>query len=339
MEVPRGTIEGVLGRNGAGKSTLLRLLGGVYEPTAGTVTVRGQAAGLFELGGLGNPALTGRAYAERFLRFMRADRRAIVTMIDDIREFSELGPLFESPVRTYSSGMAARLYFATLTAMQHEIYLVDELLSVGDEHFQGRCRERVRSRLLGGASGVLVTHDWTAVLRLCERAHVLEGGKFVYSGPAGEAVIRYLGIPIPPPTRAHLVGHDAGQVFEARSGVDLELEFMAEIEEPVQASLAISIEMLEVGIGWEILILSDWCLVGSTPGRYGVVIRIPRLPIRPGRYALNVFLRDVASDGGSSGGGLDMRSWTVGNGLVLQVDGDAAGTPIILPGTIEIEDA
>ncbi len=165
MEVPRGKIVGILGRNGAGKSTLLRLLGQVYSPTSGHIEIFGQVAGLFELGGMGNPNLTGREYAVRYLQFMGAAKRDLDGILDDIADFSELGEAFDQRIRTYSSGMGARLYFAVATVHQHEIYLIDELLSVGDEHFQAKCWQRMRLRLLNGASGVLVTHDWTAIIK------------------------------------------------------------------------------------------------------------------------------------------------------------------------------
>ena len=335
LEVPRGRVEGVLGRNGAGKSTLLRVLGGVYPPTRGKVTLTGDAAGLFELGGLGSPALTGRAYAERFLRFMRTDRDSRARLIDDIREFTEIGHFFDCPIRTYSAGMTARLYFATLTAMHHQIYLIDELLAVGDEHFQGRCRERIRSRLQGGASGVLVTHDWTSVLRLCERAHVLDAGKLVFSGPSNEAVVRYLDIRPPEARRARFVESSPAEGRQGRCGKDLELEFNIEVLEPVRVTFNFSIEMLEVGIGWEILILGDRMEVGSEPGLYRVSVAIPGLPIRAGKYSLNTFLATPAAVSGGAAELLDIRSWTVGNALELNVSGEPTDVPVVIKSHID----
>ena len=101
--------------------------------------------------------------------------------------------------------MAARLYFATATAPRHDVYLIDEVLAVGDEHFQAKCHERIRQVLTRGASGVLVTHDWTSVLRLCHQAHVIERGQFSFSGSSDQAVVSYLGIERPAAKVARLV--------------------------------------------------------------------------------------------------------------------------------------
>jgi lipopolysaccharide transport system ATP-binding protein len=330
MEVPRGKIVGILGRNGAGKSTLLRVLGGVYAPTRGRVEAHGQIAGLFELGGMGNPNLTGREYAERYLRVMGAQKEQLPALLDDIHEFSELEKAFDQRVRSYSSGMGARLYFATATALQNEIYLIDELLSVGDEHFQAKCWQRMRQMLLNGASGVLVTHDWTSILKLCEQAHVIEQGRFSFSGPSDQAVVSYLKIPVPEATVARFSSSNP-QSHVVYYGQDATIQFWVDILEPAPVDFAISIEMLRIGIGWEIVILADSIPVAEQPGRYAVNVSIPDLPLAKGDYSLNVFLtrrklapHDVAV-------GLDMRSWTTGNGYRLQVEGKATSASAKLP--------
>lgn len=330
MSVPRGKIVGILGKNGAGKSTLLRVLGGVYQPTRGRVEVYGQIAGLFELGGMGNPNLTGREYATRYLRVMGAQQADIPAFLQDIQEFSELEGVFDHRVRTYSSGMGARLYFATATAFQNEIYLIDELLSVGDEHFQAKCWQRMRQRLLNGASGVLVTHDWTAVLKLCEQAHVMEQGGFVFSGPSDQAVVSYLKIPVPEPIIARFSSCNP-QSHLTHSGQNASIQLWVDIFEPGPVDFAISIEMLRIGIGWEIVLLADSIPVAEQPGRYAVSVSIPNLPLAPGDYSLNVFLSRRKLTPQSAAVGLDMRSWTTGNGYRLQVDGEATCASVKLP--------
>lgn len=139
LEVPKGKFVGILGHNGAGKSTLLRTLGGVYSPTSGQIKSEGYISSLFELGGFGNRYLTGREYATRLLRFHGVKKSELTDLVEGIHDFSELNQSFDQRIQSYSSGMAARLYFATATAIQHDIYLVDEILSVGDEHFQTKC--------------------------------------------------------------------------------------------------------------------------------------------------------------------------------------------------------
>lgn len=330
MSVPRGTIVGILGKNGAGKSTLLRVLGGVYQPTQGRVEAHGQIAGLFELGGMGNPNLTGREYATRYLRVMGAMSGQIANFLADIQEFSELDEAFDHRVRTYSSGMGARLYFATATVLQNEIYLIDELLSVGDEHFQAKCWQRMRQRLLNGASGVLVTHDWSAVLKLCEQAHVIEQGKFSFSGPSDQAVVSYLKLPVASASIARFSPSNP-QSFVAYSGRDTNIELLVDILEPAVVDLAISVEMLRIGIGWEIMLLADRIPVADQPGRYAVNVSIPNLPLVSGDYSLNVFLSRRKLTPQDATVSFDMRSWTTGNGYLLKVEGEAMGASARLP--------
>src|SRR6478735_8904152 len=138
FSVPKGQFVGVLGRNGAGKSTLLRVVGGVYSADKGRIAVKGALSGLYELGLVGNPQLTGRAYAERLLTVHGFGARQRSVMIADIHDFSELGDRYEDPVLTYSAGMTARLFFSTATAGEYDVYLLDEILAVGDKHFQAK---------------------------------------------------------------------------------------------------------------------------------------------------------------------------------------------------------
>jgi lipopolysaccharide transport system ATP-binding protein len=324
LEVPRGKIVGILGRNGAGKSTLLRLLGQVYMPTRGQIEVFGLVAGLFELGGMGNPNLTGREYAVRYLRLMGVEAADLTDVLEDIVDFSELGDAFDQRIRSYSSGMAARLYFSVATAYQHEIYLIDELLSVGDEHFQAKCWRRMRERLLNGASGVLVTHDWAAILKLCETACVIDAGTFSFVGPSDKAVVSYLKLPKPSASGARF-GASLPDEYLARSGETMHIELPVDIHEPGAVECAISIEILRIGIGWEIVILSEYIQVGDKPGIYRVVFEIPALPLMPGNYSLNLFLNHSRTNGG------DCRSWTFGNGLHLVVDGVPGSCAVRLP--------
>lgn len=330
FDVPAGKIVGVIGKNGAGKSTLLRVLGGVYPPTRGDVQAAGSIAGLFELGGLGTPYLTGRAYATRYLQILRSDGLDIPAAVGEILEFSELGEAFDRRIHTYSSGMAARLYFATATAPRHDIYLVDELLSVGDEHFQAKCFERMRQRLLSGASGVLVTHDWQSVLRLCARSHVIDNGALVFSGPSDQAVVSYLGVERPAADRARLLAGD-GQRHVARSGEDTRIPLMVELIEDLPVMLSISIESLQIGSGWEVVLLMPPAFVADRKGRYRTSVLIPKLPLATGEYSLNAFLTARPRSPLQPTVVYDTRSWTLGNGLSLEVVGTESPAAVRLP--------
>jgi len=333
MGVPRGKIVGILGRNGAGKSTLLRVLGGVYPPTSGRVEVYGQIAGLFELGGMGNSNLTGREYATRYLRMMGTPTRRLSRLLEDIWGFSELEGAFEERILTYSSGMAARLYFATATALEAEIYLIDELLSVGDEHFQVKCWNRMRQRLLNGASGVLVTHDWTAILKLCEQTHVLDRGAFAFSGPSDKAVVSYLNIAKPESSVARFSSANP-QSHIVQSGQDAQLRFLVEIDTPEEVDFSMSVEALRIGIGWEVVLLSNGTPVAEHQGRYVVIVTFPKCPLVPGRYSLNVALWKRKLPSQRTTVVLDNRSWTLGNGFELLVEGPSVATAAKLPYTV-----
>lgn len=320
LTVPKGQIVGILGHNGAGKSTLLRVLGGVYQPTTGTVSVKGSVCGLFELGGTGNPHLTGREYALRYFRLMGVPRGRREALLHDVEAFSELGPDFQRPIRTYSTGMGARLYFATATAIEYDVFLIDELLSVGDEHFQAKCWARMRKLLLNGASGVLVTHDWVATLRLCEQANILERGRVVESGSSDAVVVRYLGLSTPSARLARFSDNNATS-YHATSGEDMTLSFEIEVDEPAEVAFAYSIEMMRIGIGWEVMLIESNILVADSVGRHEVVLEIDALPLVLGKYSLNVALNRYKKSPGGPAETFDVRGWTTGNGWKLDVQG------------------
>jgi homopolymeric O-antigen transport system ATP-binding protein len=331
MTVPKGTIVGVLGRNGAGKSTLLRLFGGVYTPTSGEVHRSGPTAGLFELGGMGHRSLSGREYARRALILQGAPREAIRDLLEAIRTFTEIGPAFEQPLYSYSAGMAARLYFASATAMPHDVYLIDELLAVGDEHFQAKCWAHLRKRLSGGASGILVTHDWTAVLRLCTQSHIMDRGRIVASGSPDQIVKQYLALDRPAAEVARFAASNPRQ-YVLEAGEDAEVVFDVEVLEPKPIALAYSIEQLIPGEAWDILLLRDNLPLAVGSGRYRVRLQFPRLPLPAGHYYFNVFLTSPRSpDLGGAIEHYDVRGWTYGNGLDLVVSGASSRAAVTPP--------
>lgn len=330
MAVPKGKIVAILGHNGAGKSTLLRILGGVYQPTDGVISSDGTISGLFEMGGTGGRQLTGRAYALRYFSLMGVPKKDREVLLEDIRDFSELGDNFERPIYTYSTGMGARLYFATATALRHDIYLIDELLSVGDEHFQAKCWVRMRGLLLNGASGVLVTHDWVSALKLCEQSHILSRGRLSAPGATDEMVVKYLDLPRPSGEKVHFSVNNP-LLYQATSGKDARLRFSMEIVEETSVSLVYSIEMLRVGIGWEVLLLGNSPLQARLPGTYQVELNIDALPLAPGEYSLNVGLIKPKGGANEETEAFDTRGWTTGNGYRLVVDGAPTRGAAVLP--------
>lgn len=331
LTVPKGKIVGVLGRNGAGKSTLLRILAGVYTASSGRVWRSGEISGLFEIGRAANRFMTGREYAKRALLFQGAKRSQLSDLTDDVQEFSELEAEFDAPIFTYSTGMAARLHFASATAVQHDIYLIDEILAVGDEHFRNKCWLRMQDRLSKGASGILVTHDWSAVLRLCEVCHILDRGRIVESGPSDRIVRSYLSLAEPDANIARF-SPDNPTTYTVQSLRDAEFRFCIELAENIPVTLGYSIETLRMGVGWEILLLANNLPLATEIGRHEVRLRIPCLPLSGGRYYLNFFLTSLKVDG--SAGQLqvyDVRGWTHGNPIALTVEGDSRGSSTILP--------
>lgn len=328
LDVPKGQFVGVLGRNGAGKSTLLRVLSGVYAPNKGVVVASGHISSLFEMGGLGNISLTGYGYASRFLTFHGINKSKQERFLNAIKDFSELGDDFDKPIYTYSSGMKARLYFSTATELQHEIYLVDELLSVGDEHFQAKSWKRLRERFSCGASGILVTHDWSAILKLCATACILEKGSIVAQGNAENMVHKYLRLPQPSKEYVEIKPQITGYHFE--SGQDCIIVFDVELKKLIPLVLSYSVELFRPGYGWELILLNDsFVQLDFKLGMNQVKIKIKQLPLAAGEYYLNIFLKSPDPDIDPIK--LDTRSWTYGNGIKLSVEGESNGSMTDLP--------
>jgi ABC-2 type transport system ATP-binding protein/lipopolysaccharide transport system ATP-binding protein len=191
MQVHRGEVFGIIGRNGAGKSTLLKVVSRVLAPSQGRVRVRGRVAPLLELGAGFHPELTGRENVFLNGTLLGHAHREIEARMDDILQFAELGRFVDAALRTYSSGMVARLGFSVATAWQPEILILDEVLAVGDEAFRAKCAMRMENFRLGGTTILLVTHDMGTVLSMCQRALWLERGRVVSTGPAASVVEVY----------------------------------------------------------------------------------------------------------------------------------------------------
>lgn len=333
LSIPKGKFVGILGRNGAGKSTLLRTLGGVYHPSSGVIKVNGQVSSLFEMGGFGNSQLTGHEYAKRFLDFAGVKKAQQADCLQNIHEFSELGEDFFKPVYSYSSGMAARLYFATATELQHEIYLVDELLSVGDEHFQAKCWKRLRERFTHGASGILVTHDWSAVLKLCELSCILDKGQIIKQGPSNQIVQQYLNLPKPSTEYVEIIPRLEASYESAKDTVFL-FDLMVKKEIPLEVSY--SIEIFRGGFGWELVLLNeDFQPIHCQLGINHLAIEVKDLPLAPGEYFLNIFLR--SPDSSIDNSKIDSRSWTYGNEVKINVTGNETKAKTVLPWELTME--
>jgi ABC-type polysaccharide/polyol phosphate transport system ATPase subunit len=191
LQVDQGEILGIIGRNGAGKSTLLKVISRVLIPTEGRVRLRGMVSPLLELGAGFHPELTGRENIFLNGTLLGHSRREIESRLSEIIEFAELGAFIDSPLRTYSSGMVARLGFSTATTWKPEILILDEILSVGDEAFRHKCQFRMQKYRNEGTTTLLVTHDSATVESLCSRAVWLDHGQIKAIGSSKEVVKLY----------------------------------------------------------------------------------------------------------------------------------------------------
>jgi len=184
--VDHGESLAIIGPNGAGKSTLLLALAGILEPSEGRVDVSGRVSTLLTLGAGFEMEISGRDNIALAAAFLGIDRRTITDLTPSIIEFADIGPFIDAPVRTYSTGMRARLGFSIATAVTPDILLLDEVLGTGDQDFRARSQARIRELIDRAKAIVLVTHDLSFVTEFCNRAILLEKGQIMHEGdPAG----------------------------------------------------------------------------------------------------------------------------------------------------------
>ena len=191
FDVARGRTLGIVGPNGSGKSTLLRLLGGVGRADEGTVDVRGSVAGIFELGAGFHPELTGRESAILSSVISGLARNDAIRRMPEIAAFAELEEFLDDPIRTYSTGMVARLAFAVATQVDAEVLLVDEALAVGDLAFQAKCIDRLEGFQRDGVTIVLVSHAPASLRQFCDDVLWLHGGRVLDRGSPEDVTARY----------------------------------------------------------------------------------------------------------------------------------------------------
>jgi len=192
LEVRPGEILGVVGRNGAGKTTLLKTIARVLHPTSGRVIVRGRMAALLDLGAGFHPELTGRENVYLFGTLLGHTHAEMDAVFDEAVAFAEIEAFIDAPLRTYSTGMAARLGFAVATCRFAEVLLVDEVLAVGDARFQEKCLQRMDDYRKQGAAMVFVSHSADTVRQVCHRAAWLELGRLARIGSVDEVLGAYL---------------------------------------------------------------------------------------------------------------------------------------------------
>ena len=191
--VDQGETFGLIGPNGSGKSTLLKVITRVLQPDAGSVTINGKISALIELGAGFHPDLSGRENIYLLASILGIRRRDIARRFSDIVEFAELERFIDTPVKHYSSGMYMRLGFSMAIHVDPDILIIDEVLAVGDAHFQEKCLARLERFREEGRTLLLVSHDLDLMQRFCTRAAYIHQGEILSYGKVSDVVRHYLG--------------------------------------------------------------------------------------------------------------------------------------------------
>src|SRR5688572_24550144 len=192
FEIEAGERVGIIGRNGAGKSTLLKMLSRITEPTTGRIELYGRVGSLLEVGTGFHPELTGRENILLNGAILGMKRPEIARKFDEIVAFSEVEKFIDTPIKHYSSGMHLRLAFAVAAHLEPEILVVDEVLAVGDARFQRKCLNKMQDVGQQGRTVLFVSHNMSAITRLCERTILLHEGQVLADGPSHKVVAKYL---------------------------------------------------------------------------------------------------------------------------------------------------
>jgi len=192
LQIPKGSVYGLIGHNGSGKSTLLKMLAGIYRPTSGTISTEGRVAALIELGAGFHPDMTGRENIALNGSILGLSRKEINDVTEEIIDFSGLSEFVNDPVKHYSSGMYVRLGFSVAVHMKPDVLVVDEVLAVGDEEFQRKCFDHLYSLRRAGKTIIVVSHGLGQLEGLCDEIAWLDHGTMVEHGPAVQTIESYL---------------------------------------------------------------------------------------------------------------------------------------------------
>lgn len=324
LEIPMGSTLGVVGENGAGKSTLLGLLTSSLHPTEGEVSVKGRVSAILELGAGFHPEFTGRDNIYMNCSILGMTKEEIDGKFESIVEFSELGDFIERPVKTYSSGMYVRLAFSVATSVDPEILMVDEALSVGDQHFQKKCVDRMMGFKEQGKTILFCSHSMYQVKQVCDKAVWLKGGSVAALGGVNDVVDEYVDYER---SKDSHISRQSKDVEKPREGGFK--DSTARADRPVLKEVALTDgngvskgtfktgETLGVGVYSRVERPGEKVVVGviitrndnvhcygvSTqmdgvdlkevePGVYYIKLKYPRLPLMSGKYHLDVYLLD-----------------------------------------------
>ncbi|MEA9998293.1 ABC transporter ATP-binding protein [Cryobacterium sp. RTS3] len=312
--IQAGHTVALIGHNGSGKSTLLKVIGGILDPTSGQVSRRGRIAALLELGAGFHPDLTGRENVFLNASIMGLSRQETEDQFEDILSFSGIGEFIDTQVKFYSSGMYVRLAFAVAVHTNPDLLLVDEVLAVGDEAFQRKCLDKIRSFQEEGRTIILVTHSLGQVTELCDRAILLNKGEVVFDGEPREAVAQFRDIlegrriaedttsSAPAPTkeakilaaRAHAVNRAPG--LPLRQGDDLiittDLEFFLDAPDDWICAVQIDNTLGQVAYGTTTKRIG--IRLDKMAGTHSMQFTLHDTRFGTGKYFVNVSLMDSA---------------------------------------------
>ncbi len=191
LEIEQGEVVGIIGRNGSGKSTLLRVISGIYPPDEGTVRAAGDISLLAGLGTGFSAHQTGRENALLYGSILGHSEAEMLSKLDEIIDFSELGSFIDEPLRTYSAGMKARLGLAVASAIKPNILLIDEVLGVGDPNFREKSKKKILDMVKGASTVVIVSHSFGLMTDICDRVVLLDHGKVVHDGEPKDSIKAY----------------------------------------------------------------------------------------------------------------------------------------------------
>ena len=318
FQLRKGEALGLVGKNGSGKSTLLRIIAGLIKPDLGLVRINGLIAPLIALGAGFNPILTGRENIYANMSILGLSKKEIDERFDDVVEFAEIGDAIDAPVRSYSSGMAARLGFASAIHTEPDILLIDEVLAVGDIKFRAKCHRKLATLQKQGTSFILVSHNSQAILSICDSAIYLAKGKQQVIGEVASVVERYetelfdlksidaIGQKyLPVKSQNESTGLDiiylffrdlAGNKLESLTSGSPANFCIGLIVKRCIKDIAFRIQITEItGEGGPTLMLGNQhekIFPSVKAGKYEAQVQMPYVGLKPGLYSLTIFIRE-----------------------------------------------
>jgi lipopolysaccharide transport system ATP-binding protein len=306
--VERGEVLGIIGHNGAGKSTILKLLSSITSPTTGRIRINGRLSALIEVGSGFHPELTGRENIFLNGAILGMRRNEIAAKLDSIADFAGIRHFLDVPVKRFSSGMYVRLGFSIAAHLDPDILLLDEVLAVGDASFQEKCLRRIAELRQAGKTIVFISHDLSAVERICSRVILMRQGEIVRSGTPAEVIAEYQRLPA-------MAQHNGGDTAFADGRAEIDSIQLCDLEgrptppvrtgSPIALRIAYSVRRPLPDVVFEVLftnadqqVMAQWTTEASgepialQPGDGVLEFQCPELGLLPAMYYASVAIRE-----------------------------------------------